>query len=215
MGPPGSGKGTLAQKCIDNLKYIQLSTGDLCRKHITQKSAIGVQIQYSIDEGKLVSDQLVFEMVKDWLDKNPGQSSIILDGFPRTVKQAEALFDFLTNSVNCYNLYTVRITASNDTIIKRIIGRLTCSNSDCQAIYSMIEGSPFAPAKSMTCDKCEAKLAVRADDDTNSVKERLKVYFTHEQKLLDFLKSKKIKIFELDGEQPVENIFSAFRNLFK
>ena len=215
MGPPGSGKGTLAQKCIDDLKYIRLSTGDLCRKHIAQKSAIGVEIQQSIDEGTLISDQLMFEMVKDWLDKNQDQSSIILDGFPRTVKQAEALIEFLTNSVNCYNLYTVRITASNDTIIERIIGRLTCSNSDCQAIYSTIEGSPFAPEKSMTCDKCSAELIVRADDDVESIKGRLQVYFSHEQKLIYFLKSKKVKIFELNGEQPVENVFSAFRNFFK
>lgn len=215
MGPPGSGKGTLAQKCRDDLGYIRLSTGDLCRKHIAEQTPIGMQIDHIISEGRLIPDELIFQMVKDWLNENPGQSSIILDGFPRTVRQAEALIDFLTNSVNCYNLYCVRITASDDTIIRRIIGRLTCSNSDCQAIYSAIEGSPFAPSKSMTCDKCGSPLVIRADDDAESIKERLKVYFSHEQKLLDFLKAKKIRLFELDGEQSAEKVFSAFRNLFK
>lgn len=216
IGPPGSGKGSLSSYCIIKLGWTQLSTGFLCRKNINENTEIGKQIDFAIKSGKLISDGLIISMVEEWLVNNGSQfETTILDGFPRTVKQAEALNYILNNKIKDCILKIVRLFISDDVIIKRLAARLICSNNDCQAIYSSLPLSALMPEQSMKCDNCQNELVRRSDDEINSVKERLKVYHSHEQVLLDYYRAYGLPINEVNVEKPLNDVFEDFQFLLK
>jgi len=216
IGPPGSGKGSLSSYCTTKLGWIQLSTGFLCRKNINENTEIGKQIDFAIKSGKLISDGLIINMVEEWLANNSSQfETTILDGFPRTVKQAEALNLILNKKIKDCVLKVVRLFISDDAIIQRLAGRLICSNNDCQSIFSSLPLSALMPEDGMKCDNCQYELVRRSDDEINSVKERLKIYHSHEQVLLDYYRAYGLPINEVNVEKPLKDVFEDFQFLLK
>ncbi len=214
LGPPGAGKGSLAGLCISDLGWKQLSTGNLCRKHIAEQTEIGKQIDFAIKSGKLVSDSLVTGAVEEWLENSiDGADAVILDGFPRTVAQAKSLEELLNKKKDSLRLKVIRLFVSDDTVIARLCNRYICSNIGCQAVYSMESGSKLLPKVSMICDLCGHPLIRRKDDNEESVKERLKIYHKHEQDLLNFYNNTQHDIVQLSVEMPLHDIFENFKKI--
>ncbi len=213
IGPPGSGKGTLSHLCVKDLGWVQLSTGNLCRKHIAERTEIGKQIDFAIKSGKLVSDALINAMVHDWFKATFQESdNIILDGYPRTVTQAQELHDYLIKTMPHVNVYVVRFTVSDEIVINRICNRLVCQNKDCQEVYSSSPGSRL-PKKDMVCDVCGSPLGRRNDDEIVAARDRLQTYHKHEQDLMNFYKKSKLPVKEFTAERPLEEVFSDFKKL--
>jgi adenylate kinase len=215
IGPPGSGKGTFSDLCIKNFGWSQLSTGNLCRKHVSNNTEIGKQIDFVLKSGKLVSDDIIFDMVKEWLTEqiNLGKS-VLLDGYPRNLVQAQSL-DRLLSEIkfeNTFCIYVIRFAVSDDIVIERLCGRLVCKNKNCQAVYSIANGSVCRPKLDMICDKCLQELEIRTDDNVKTIKERLKVYHEHESALLGFYSEKEKNIIELDASLPIETFFNSFKD---
>lgn len=214
MGPPGSGKGSLSQMCIQHLGWAQLSTGALLRKHIAEKTEIGRQIDFAIKSGILVSDDLIVKMVEEWLVNHTNNvNAIILDGFPRTLVQAEALYELFKTSLRNYSLRIIRLHVSNEAVIKRLSCRATCQNMECQAVYSMIVNSSQAPKSDMICDLCGSPLVRRSDDKEESVTERLRSYYAHEKSVIEFFKNNHIAVDELYVEKPLHIVFDEFKKV--
>lgn len=213
IGPPGSGKGSLSQECIKKLGWNQLSTGALCRKHIDEKTEIGQKIDFAIKSGKLVSDELVVTMVQEWLlDNAQSFSALILDGFPRTVAQAEALHKLLFEKINGFKLNIIRLFISDETVVRRITGRLVCKNNDCQTVYSELCGT-LAPSEPMKCDNCMDQLIRRKDDALTAVHDRLKTYHLHEKSLIEFYNNNGFVINQVNVEKPLHQVFDEFQIL--
>jgi len=214
LGAPGAGKGTLAEKCVQELEFVQLSTGNLCRMHIADQTEIGKQIDLIIKSGKLVSDSLIVDMVADWFAKQVGKTStIILDGFPRTVAQAEALKKLFEAKFPTVKLSVVKLEISDEEVVERLCSRVVCENKACQAVYSLVQGSSLAPAQAGACDLCGGSLIVRPDDAEDSVRRRLQVYHQHENALLDFYTSIQQPVIRLNVEKPLEEVFSEFKGV--
>ena len=214
IGPPGSGKGSLSHYCTKEFGWHQLSTGSLCRKNISEGTEIGKQIDFAIKSGKLISDGLIISMVEDWLVNNSATfAAAILDGFPRTIAQAEALSELLTQKNSKCDLTIIRLSISDKMIIERLSGRLICSNNDCQLIYSSLSSSALEPLREMTCDRCTSSLIKRADDALVSVRERLKIYHQHEEELLKFYRKSGLAITEVNVEKPLKDVFKEFQQI--
>lgn len=216
IGPPGSGKGSLSSICVKNLGWHQLSTGNLCRQHIAEQTEIGKQIDFAIKSGKLVSDSLVTDMVEQWLtdaiEKAPG---IILDGFPRTTNQAQALHGILSHQkFSSAKLVIIKLVISDELIVARLAGRYICNNNECQKVYSLINGSSLQPKQGLNCDECSGLLVRRSDDSEESVRERLRNYYAHESDLLKFYANLGQRIDSIDVARSLDIIFSEFNNVF-
>lgn len=211
VGPPGSGKGSLANLCVQKLGWTQLSTGNLCRKHIAEQTSIGKEIDFAIKSGNLVSDNLITNMVTEWLAQEyENMGTIILDGFPRTVEQARSLDAFLRENYQALQLNIVKLNISDARIIERLSGRVICQNKDCQAVYSLAEGSLLHPKEDMICDLCGSSLGRRKDDEITTVRDRLAVYRKHEHDLLHYYEQKKQTILSLAAEKPLAEVFENF-----
>ena len=213
IGPPGSGKGSLSQQCIKKLGWKQLSTGALCRKHINEQTEIGKKIDFAIKSGKLIADELIVSMVQDWLINNSHFfNALILDGFPRTVAQAETLHKFLFEKIDSYRLNIIRLFISDEVVMRRLAGRLVCKNNDCQAVYSVLCGS-LGPIEAMTCDKCSDQLVRRNDDVLTAICDRLKTYHSHEKPLIEFYSKNGFVVNEVNVEKPLNQVFEEFQIL--
>lgn len=213
-GPPGSGKGSLSTLCTEQLRWVPLSTGNLLRKHIAQGTPLGAQMAAAINAGKLVDDQLISAMVGEWLiEQETLGNSVILDGFPRTVPQADWLREMLETKLTSYTVSVVHFGIHEDHIIKRLSARATCENKTCQAVFSLIEDSAHKPKVHMICDHCTSSLVRRADDEETTVRERLKTYYRHEQALLEFYSQNSIAIKSLPVQRPLHDIFEDLRNM--
>lgn len=214
LGPPGSGKGTISQQCVQKLGYESLSTGNLCREHIAQQTEIGRKIDLIIKSGKLIDDSLVTGMVTSWLAQNSavndmaGRGAVILDGFPRTVLQAE-LFDAYVQERNGDIPTVIRFGIAHDVVVQRLTMRLICSQKGCQAVYSAIPGATNRPKNIEVCDVCSSPLQKRADDEIEAIRQRLKLYDVHEQNLLDFYQTKQYPIVHIDAQQHVDEVFNT------
>jgi adenylate kinase len=215
IGPPGSGKGTLSHLCEQRLGWVQLSTGNLCRKHIAEQTEIGKQIDFALKSGKLVSDELINAMVHGWFEAIIKQeNNVILDGFPRTVGQAQALHAFLKPHLRYVDVQVVRFSISDESVITRICNRLVCLNKDCQEVYSLNPGSRM-PAKHMRCDVCSSGLGRRNDDAVSAIKDRLQTYHKHERDLLKFYEQISFSIREFMAEMQLNDVFEEFKKLMK
>lgn len=211
MGPPGAGKGSLAQLCTTINGWEQLSTGNLCRKHIAEKTEIGKKIDFAIKSGTLISDDLVTEMVEKWLSSNIDKiSTVILDGYPRTVVQAIGFDNLLKTKFPFLKLRVVRLVASDDIVANRLFSRCVCGNKNCQAVYSSTKDSSVMPKEEGKCDYCGERLIRRADDEKEAIIKRLNIYHQHEKVLLDFYRNAGYKILEFNVEKPLVNIFDEF-----
>lgn len=211
LGPPGAGKGSLSQLCVQKLGWTQLSAGDLCRKHIAAATPIGKNIERAINEGRLAPDELVCELVADWLTMQGSHSqTVILDGFPRTIAQAELLDNLITKeSTNKFFLHVVRFLISDEQVLERILARFICKKTDCQAIYSS-QSLELNSKDGSTCDRCGESLVRRLDDSSQAIKERLRVYHKYEQDLVNFYLGSGRFVHEIGVEQPLVSVFDNF-----
>lgn len=214
MGPPGSGKGSLSRLCVNEFGWHQLSTGNLCRQHIARQTEIGKQIDFAIKSGKLISDDLVVAMVKEWLSEIlDNTQGIILDGFPRTFAQAKALERLVATSFDSVYLRMIRLVVSDEEIVARLAGRYVCKNNSCQAVYSLRNNSVLKPKSGFSCDECSEELIRRSDDAEESVRERLLIHRHHETTLLEFYRDKQYTIDEIDVARPLDAVFESFKYL--
>jgi adenylate kinase len=212
LGPPGSGKGSLSHKCVSDLGWAQLSTGNLCREHIAKQTEIGKQIDFAIKSGSLVTDSLIVDMVEQGLEECfATRENVILDGFPRTVAQARSLERLLQGHLSFVKTNRVRLLIDDGAVVDRLNGRYICSNDKCQVVYSLLDGSALKPKRHMACDACSSPLIRRSDDHEASIRERLKAYHQHEDTLLDFYRMQGYMILELNAQRPLDVIFADFK----
>lgn len=214
IGPPGAGKGSLSSLCTRRFGWQQLSTGNLCRQHIADQTEIGKQIDFAIKSGKLISDSLIIDMVGDWIVQNAQNGQVvILDGFPRTIAQAQALDELLEKAIfSSVQLRIVQLALTDEVVIARLSSRLICQNKICQAVYSETD-TELAPRQSMTCNECEQQLVRRKDDEFDAIKERLIIYHRHAHDLLNYYRSTGRTIEQLAVERPMHEIFGTFAQL--
>lgn len=199
MGPPGAGKGTQCQKLIDRYKIPQVSTGDILRSAVRDKTALGLEAKAYMDKGALVPDELVVKIVVERLKDKDCSNGFILDGFPRTIKQAEALENTLKQMDKKIGL-CLSIDVPNKEVIKRLSGRRVCRQ--CGQGYH-VEFSPASNAN--RCDKCGGELYQRDDDKEETIKARLKVYDEQTSPVKGFYKAKGL-LKSIDGVGRMENI---------
>lgn len=189
LGPPGSGKGTIAKKMVNYWEIPQISTGDILRTNVKKSTELGLKAKAFMDAGDLVPDDLILEMVKDRLSEDDCQKKgFVLDGFPRTIAQAEGL-DKLLLSLNKKLTAALQIDVPFEEIKKRISGRRTCFNEKCQAIYNIFFNPP---EKEGLCDKCGNQVIQRSDETEEVVKNRLKVYDEKTAPLIEYYSMKGI-----------------------
>ena len=173
LGAPGTGKGTVAGLLQEKLGIKQVSTGDIFRKNIKEQTELGKLAEQYISKGQLVPDDVTIKIVEDRLNEADVQNGIILDGFPRTVKQAEVLDKILTEKGKKVDK-VINLTTPEEEIIERIVNRRVCSNQECKAVYNIVLNPPKVEG---ICDKCGSELVTRKDDTEETVKARLKSYF--------------------------------------
>jgi adenylate kinase len=180
LGPPGAGKGTQARMLQTRLAAPQIASGDLLRAAVRNRTALGLKAKEYMDKGALVPDELVLGLIDERLDQPDAKGGFILDGFPRTVAQAETLAKMLDRRAQKLDK-VVAIIVPDDEIIKRISGRRTCRN--CGAMYHVI----YDPPRNMNlCNSCTGELYQREDDAEDTVKARLEVYATSTRPLLEY-----------------------------
>ena len=194
LGPPGAGKGTQAQRVCDALKIPQISTGDILRRAIKEQTPTGLEAKSYIDAGKLVPDEVVIAIVRERLAMEDCQNGYILDGFPRTAPQAEALSQFANIDA------VVDLDVADEVLVNRLSGRRVCLA--CGATYhvSYMNGE--------NCTKCGEKLIQRDDDKPETVLSRLTVYHSQTAPLVEFYKNKGL-LKLIDGAQDMDTIFNS------
>lgn len=188
LGAPGTGKGTVAAKLSEKLNIPQVSTGDIFRKAIAEKTPVGVEAEKYISQGMLVPDDVTIKIVEERLKDADVQNGLILDGFPRTIEQAEAL-DKMLAEMNKEIRLAINLETSEEEIIERIVSRRICSNQDCKAVYNTKLNPPKVEG---ICDKCGSKLIQRKDDNEETVKNRLQAYYKQSAPIVDFYKNKNL-----------------------
>ncbi len=201
LGPPASGKGTQSVRLAKEFQLPHISTGDLFRENISQSTPLGQKAKGFIDEGKLVPDELVLDMLFDRLSKADTQKGFILDGFPRTLAQAEALEIKLTGK----KVIVLNLEVSDETIIKRTAGRLICRK--CGNVHNQYF-SP--PSQENICDKCGGELYQREDDKPEVVVTRLRTYHNQTAPLIDYYSRKNI-LTNIAGEQSSDQVFKELK----
>lgn len=214
FGPPGSGKGTLSKMCVDQFDWLMLSTGDLCREHIANQTPLGTKIQQIIASGQLVSDDVIASMVVEWIEKQEQiPQGIVFDGYPRTKQQAEMFYNFLQEKLSQFELIVVKLNIDAGLLVDRILNRVICSNKSCAQIYSLAHDSKMKPKQNNICDHCKSPLIQRADDTKESLKQRLNIYYQHEQEILNFYVDKGLKVGVLQGSQAIQRVFEDFKKI--
>ena len=199
LGPPGAGKGTQAKRVIEEFDIPHISTGDIFRKNIKEKTELGQKVEGLLAEGKLVPDELTIEIVWDRLDQEDCKNGFLLDGFPRTIPQAEALDEGLAKRGLKLDR-VLNIDVDKDSLVKRLSGRRVCPN--CGASYH-IDNNP--PKVEGICDVCQTPVILREDDKEQTVLDRIKVYDSQTKPLVDFY-NKQDLVFTVDGTLPIDEI---------
>jgi adenylate kinase len=211
IGPPGAGKGSLSNLCINHFGWLQISTGNLCRKHIAEQTKIGKEIDLIIKSGKLINDDLITSMVVEWFSENVDKATgIIFDGYPRTVTQAETFDCMLKARFPHVRVKVVLFEITDDVVVNRLCSRYVCQNKECQAVYSRSSSSDLVSTDAMVCGLCSGQLGRREDDSEVAVRNRLDIYHRHEQQLLDFYRQDKIEIMRLDASKQLQQVFEDF-----
>lgn len=200
LGPPGAGKGTQAIRISAHFDVPHISTGDIFRRAVAEETALGLKAKEFMNRGELVPDDVVIGIVRERLEEPDCEAGFLLDGFPRTVTQAEALADALTASGRVLDK-VLNIEVDRDELLRRLTGRRTCRG--CGKVYHMI----FDPPKvDEVCDACGGALWQREDDSEETVLNRLKVYEAQSAPLVEFYQSRGLLV-SVDGRQPVEEVF--------
>ena len=186
LGAPGTGKGTVASKLSGKLGIPQVSTGDIFRKAMAEKTPVGIEAEKYITNGMLVPDEVTIKIVEERLKDSDVQNGLILDGFPRTIEQAEAL-DKMLEEANKNITLAINLETSEEEIIDRIVNRRVCSNQDCKTVFNTKLNPPKADG---ICDKCGSELKQRKDDNEETVKNRLVSYYKQSAPIVDYYKNK-------------------------
>ncbi|WP_290775994.1 adenylate kinase [Anaerofustis sp.] len=205
LGPPGAGKGTQASKIVDKYNVVHISTGDIFRKNLSENTPLGQKAKEYMDKGLLVPDDVTVEMVEDRLSWPDISGSYMLDGFPRTISQAESLDEILKKSNEKLDL-ALCIEADYSLLTKRITGRRMCK---CGETYH-VEFHP--PKVDGICDKCGGELYQRDDDKEDTVVKRLKEYEEKTQPLVDYYKKQDI-LKTVNGSRTVDEVFTDISNI--
>ncbi len=192
MGPPGAGKGTQSRRLAESLAVPVISTGEMLRDEIKRKTPLGMQAKRHMDRGELIPDALMIGVIEERLKRPDCQAGFILDGFPRTVAQADALHHMLGNLGGSLE-HVVSLAVPNDELLKRLSGRRTCR--DCGAMYHIIFDTP---TNAGLCNKCNGELYQRDDDHEDIIASRLEVYEAQTAPLLDYYRSHG-SLVEVDG----------------
>lgn len=188
LGAPGTGKGTVASMLAENLELPQISTGDIFRKAISEKTELGIEADKYISQGNLVPDELTIKIVEERLKEDDTKNGAILDGFPRTENQAKALEKFLEGQNKKVDI-AINLTTEEEEIIERIVNRRVCSNQECKAVYN----TTLSPSKvEGICDKCGGTLVQRKDDNEETIRKRLNTYYATSQPIIDFYKERNV-----------------------
>lgn len=199
LGPPGAGKGTQAETIANEFSIPHISTGDIFRQNIKEQTELGKKAKGFMDQGLLVPDELTVELVKDRIQKDDCKNGFLLDGFPRTIVQADALEEAL-NSMEQKLDCVINIQVSTDLLVQRAVGRRICK--DCGQTYHMTFNKP---EKEGICDKCGGELLQRKDDTEETVTTRISVYQQQTEPLIDYYTKKGI-IINVNGEEPIPEV---------
>lgn len=187
LGAQGTGKGTVAGLISEKIGIPQISTGDVFRKNINEKTPLGIEADKYISKGNLVPDEITVPMVKKILESEKTKNGAILDGFPRTLEQAKKLDEILEKLNKKVDL-VINLTTPKEELIDRMLTRRVCTNQECKATYNI---KLHPPVKEGICDKCGSPLKQRDDDsDPNAIKRRLEIYEEKTSSLVEFYKSK-------------------------
>ena len=201
LGPPGAGKGTQAAKIVDKYGIPHISTGDIFRENIKKGTELGKKAQEYMNRGELVPDDLVIEIATTRLLEDDCRNGFLLDGFPRTVHQAEKLDEFLAAHGGQLDK-VIDIAVGKDELMTRLTGRRVCKN--CGASYHIVN---IPPAKEGICDRCGGPLIQRADDNAETVANRIEVYEDQTKPLINYYEQAG-KIVHIDGTTGLENVFA-------
>lgn len=200
LGAPGAGKGTQAALISEKYNIPHISTGDIFRANIRNGTELGRKAKAYIESGALVPDELTCDLVVDRIGKEDCKNGYILDGFPRTIPQANALDEAL-EKMNTSIDYAIDVEVPDESIVKRMGGRRACLN--CGAVYHIVYNPP---KKDGICDECGQRLIQRDDDKPETVQKRLDVYHAQTQPLIDYYKEKNI-LHSVDGTQEMDHVF--------
>ena len=199
LGPPGAGKGTLAARAVDILGLPHISTGAIFRSAIAAQSPLGLKVKAIIDAGKLVDDETTIELVKERLAQDDAQKGYILDGFPRTIPQAEALAQF--SNVD----KVVNFDIPDSGVLERLGGRRVCRK--CGHNFHMVFDKP---SKEGVCDHCGGEVYTRDDDRPEAIQKRLEVYRAQTAPLIDFYRQKGL-LLDVDARPAVDDVVANFK----
>jgi adenylate kinase len=202
LGPPGAGKGTQAKSISNKFSIPHISTGDIFRKNISEKTPLGIEAKKHIDKGHLVPDELTIDIIKDRLNNEDCKNGFLLDGYPRTVNQGEALKVLLEEAGNSLDI-ALLIKVPRKFILSRMTGRRVCLS--CGASYHII----FNPSKVQgKCDVCGCDLVQRADDTEDTVNERIDIYEAQTQPLIKYYDDKNL-LSAVDGTLEINEVFES------
>lgn len=202
LGPPGAGKGTQAVRLVEKYEIPHISTGDIFRKNIKEGTELGKKAQEYMNAGALVPDELVVDLVKDRLQQDDCKNGFLLDGFPRTIFQAEKLDEFLSESNQKMDI-VINLKVEKEALIKRLTGRRVCK--DCGASYHIVN---VPPKKEGVCDTCGGELIQRKDDNIETVENRINVYEEQTAPLIGYYKEAG-SLVDFDGEASLDEVFDA------
>ncbi|WP_066072361.1 adenylate kinase [Neobacillus soli] len=208
MGLPGAGKGTQAERIVDHYGIPHISTGDMFRAAMKEGTDLGMKAKSFMDKGELVPDEVTIGIVRERLSKEDCQKGFLLDGFPRTVPQAEALEKLLVDLNKKIN-YVININVDKGILMDRLTGRRICK--DCGSTYHLVFNPP---AKEGVCDRCGGELYQRADDNAETVQNRLDVNIKQQEPLLTFYESKGY-LRTIDGQQDIHKVFAVIEQLLE
>lgn len=206
MGLPGAGKGTQAEKIVEQYSIPHISTGDMFRAAMKEETELGLKAKSFMDKGELVPDDVTIGIVRERLSKPDCDKGFLLDGFPRTVPQAEALEDILSDLNKSIN-FVINIDVDHQLLMARLTGRRICKS--CGATYHLVFNPP---AKEGTCDRCGGELYQRADDNEETVQNRLEVNMQQTTPLLNFYEAKGY-LQNINGQQDIEDVFADINEL--
>ncbi len=214
LGPPGAGKGTLSAVCEKEFNWKHLSTGNVCREHISNKTDLGQEIATLIAQGKLVPDQIIMQMIEMWIVTHEcNLDGIIFDGTPRTVEQSVFVDKMLEMQFRNFETLIIKFEVDEDVLMNRIESRVVCGNKDCQRVYSTQPGNLLQPKQLMKCDVCNHNLVHRPDDSRETLKKRLDVYYQHEKDMLQYYKDNGRTILVVNAQDPVDEVFKNIKHI--
>jgi adenylate kinase len=208
MGPPGAGKGTQAERIVEEYGIPHVSTGDMFRRAMSEQTPLGLEAKSYVDKGLLVPDEVTIGIVRDRLNEPDCENGFLLDGFPRTVSQAQALDEMLSNMEKKLD-HVINIEVNRTLLLDRLTGRRICKQ--CGSTYHVLFNPPKVEGK---CDKCDGSLYQRSDDTAEKVGTRLDEYTANTLPLIDYYKAKDV-LRPINGERDIAVVFQDLDKLLR